>query len=93
MDLYILAANGTESNAAPRHHLQINNQFDTCCFFGINFLGYSKILTRYIRENALGNYSYHLDSDFVGHAYDFDLSGTVNKSLEISLIIASAVAH
>jgi hypothetical protein len=32
-DLYVMAANGSQPDGSPRKHLQINNQFDTCCFF------------------------------------------------------------
>ena len=94
LDLYILAANGTQPNGAKRQHLQINNQFDTCCFYGINFLGYTEVLTNYIVQNTLGNYRYYLDSAFVGHAYEMNISGTINNSLDIALHVAGAeVTH
>lgn len=70
LDLYILAANGSEPHGGARGHLQINNQFDSCCFFGMNFVGYEGVLESYIAEHRLGNYAYHLDTTFVGHGYD-----------------------
>jgi hypothetical protein len=70
LDLYILAANGSKPNGSNRRHLQINNQFDSCCFFGINFRSYESVLGSYISANRLGNYAYHLDTTFVGHGYD-----------------------
>jgi hypothetical protein len=70
-DLYVMAANGTQADGSPRKHLQINNQFDTCCFFGIAHQSYSDALAKYIAERKLGNYSYHLNTTFVGHGYDF----------------------
>lgn len=70
LDLYILAASGTAPNGVNRRHMQIDNQFDTCCFYGINFLGYVPVLSSYISQNNFGNYSYYLDTTFVGHGYD-----------------------
>jgi hypothetical protein len=67
MDLYVLAAYGV-----GRQHLQINNQFDTCCFFGVGYQAYAENLAAYIRSNHLGNYQYHLDSGFIGHGYHMD---------------------
>jgi hypothetical protein len=87
LDLYILAGNGIQPSGAQRQHIQINNQFDTCCFYGIDFLGYAGYLTAYMTDNALGNYRYILDSDFVGHGYDLDPGGTVNHTLNIALHI------
>ncbi|HEY6925495.1 MAG TPA: hypothetical protein VI653_18600, partial [Steroidobacteraceae bacterium] len=87
LDLYILAGNGTQPGNAQRQHMQINNQFDTCCFYGIDFLGYASYLTSYMTTNALGNYKYILDSDFVGHGYDLNPGETVNRTLDIALHI------
>jgi hypothetical protein len=70
VDLYIMAANGTQPDGTPRQHLQISNQFDTCCFFGISHQSYSDALTKYIAEQKLGNYSYHLNTKYIGHGYD-----------------------
>jgi hypothetical protein len=71
VDLYVMAASGTQPDGSPRKHLQINNQFDTCCFFGIDHQSYSDALAKYVTERQLGNYSYHLNTTFVGHGYDF----------------------
>jgi hypothetical protein len=67
MDLYVLASQGE-----GRQHLQINNQFDTCCFFGIDYRAYAENLAAYLHGNHLGNYRYHLDSRFIGHGYNVD---------------------
>ena len=85
LDLYILAANGTQPSGAKRQHLQINDQFDECCFFGINFLAYAGVLTNYMTQNSLGDYKYYLDSGFAGHGYHMNASETVNETLNIAL--------
>jgi hypothetical protein len=81
VDLYIMAANGTQPDGAARKHLQINNQFDTCCFFGITHQSYSGALADYIARRNLGDYSYRLNSTFVGHGYDFSKDTLVNHTL------------
>lgn len=81
VDLYIMAANGTEPDGTARKHLQINNQFDACCFFGITYQSYADALTKYVAERSLGDYSYHLNSTFVGHGYDFSKDTEVNHTL------------
>jgi hypothetical protein len=85
LDLYILAANGTQPSGGKRRHLQINDQFDKCCFFGINFLDYTGVLTNYVIQHNLGDYKYYLDSGFVGHGYHMNASETVNDTLNIAL--------
>jgi hypothetical protein len=65
LDLYIMASNGVN-----RQHLQINNQFDTCCFFGIAYSKYADHLSKLISEKKLGVYKYELDTGFVGHGYN-----------------------
>jgi hypothetical protein len=78
LDLYILdSARGP--GGGSRLHQQINNQFDVCCFYGINYTGYVPILSKYIAQNNLGNYEYQLDNSFVGHGYNF--KGVTNKTL------------
>lgn len=101
LDLYIMAANGTDPNGVHRRHMQINNQFDTCCFFGINFLGYVPTLSGYIAKNSLGNYKYYLNTTFVGHAYDLGYLngvavsnktlGTVRQIPAVTIILNSLV--
>ena len=81
VDLYIMAANGAQKDGTPRKHLQINNQFDACCFFGVTHQSYSEALTRYIAERRLGDYSYQLNSTFVGHGYDFSKETLTNRTL------------
>ena len=87
LDLYIMAANGTDPNGRYRRHMQINNQFDACCFYGINFLGYVPTLSNHIQQNSLGNYRYILDTTFVGHAYDLgSLNGAVVSNNTLSAV-------
>ncbi len=81
VDLYIMAANGTQQDGVPRKHVQINNQFDTCCFFGISYQSYADALTKYIAQRKLGDYSYRLDSSFVGHGYNVNKDAHVNHTL------------
>jgi hypothetical protein len=87
LDLYIMAANGTDPTGRYRRHMQINNQFDSCCFYGINFLGYVPTLSNHIQQNNLGNYRYILDTTFVGHAYDLgSLNGVVVNNNTLSTV-------
>lgn len=65
LDLYIMASNGP-----GRQHIQVNNQYDTCCFFGVTHRTYSDMLEAYISKLNLGHYKYVLDTHFVGHGYD-----------------------
>ena len=65
LDLYIMASDGP-----GRQHIQVNNQYDTCCFFGVTHRGYSDMLESYISQHNLGRYKYVLDTQFVGHGYD-----------------------
>jgi len=92
LDLYILAANGIQQSGAKRQHIQINNQFDSCCFFGINYQGYAGVLSNYMIHNSLGSYKYYLDSGFVGHGYHLQGSGgsMVNTTLNIVLHVPGA---
>lgn len=71
IDLYVMASGSAKGDGGPRQHLQINNQFDTCCFFGVSHRAYSAALADYIAERKLGHYSYHLNTTYVGHGYDF----------------------
>jgi hypothetical protein len=88
VDLYIMAANGAQKDGTPRKHLQINNQFDACCFFGIAHQSYSEALTKYIADKKLGDYSYRLNSRFVGHGYDFSKETQTNNTLTEAVLPA-----
>jgi hypothetical protein len=78
LDLYIMAATGLK-----RQHMQINNQFDSCCFFGVTFLTYAAYVSDLTAGNNLGNYKYYLDSSFLGHGYNISLAGkAANRTLE-----------
>ena len=70
LDLYIMAANGIQSSDVPRQHIQVNNQYDTCCFFGVTHRTYSDMLESYVNRLKLGRYSCVLNTHFVGHGYD-----------------------
>jgi hypothetical protein len=86
LDLYIMAASGDN-----RYHLQINNQFDTCCFFGITYLTYAGYLANLVNVNNLGKYEYYLDSTFVGHGYNVtDGAMPSNNTLDSVVIPAFA---
>jgi hypothetical protein len=78
LDLYIMAGSG-----ANRYHLQINNQFDSCCFFGTTYRTYAAYLSNFVNVHNLGRYEYYLDSSFVGHGYNI-AEGAMpsNKTLE-----------
>ena len=85
-DLYIMAADGSK-----RLHLQVNNQFDTCCFFGISYTKYAAYLSEYVTKHGLGAYRFHLDSAFVGHGYDATAGGApANNTLENVVLPAIA---
>jgi hypothetical protein len=79
LDLYILASSGI-----GRRHVQINNQFDTCCFYGTGLLDYAPLVSQQVVVNKLGSYQYYLDTTFVGHGYDVSVThrrGPRNNSL------------
>lgn len=85
-DLYIMAADG-----AKRLHLQVNNQFDTCCFFGISYTKYAAYLSEYVTKHGLGTYRFYLDSTFVGHGYDATAGGApANNTLDNVVLPAIA---
>ena len=69
LDLYIMASNG-RSNGLARQHIQVNNQYDTCCYFGVTHRTYSDMLENYVNQTRLGRYHYVLNTHFVGHGYD-----------------------
>ena len=62
--------------------------FDTCCFYGINILGYVPRLSNHIQQKSLGNYRYILDTTFVGHAYHLGyLNGLVVSNNTLSAVL------
>jgi hypothetical protein len=82
LDLYIMAAHG-----ANRRHVQINNQFDSCCFFGITFLKYANYISHLILKKKLGVYKYELDVGFVGHGYDVSTGAAPRNNTLNNLIL------
>jgi hypothetical protein len=82
LDLYIMAANG-----ANRQHLQINNQFDSCCFFGVAYAKYADYLSKLIVKKKLGVYRYELDTSFVGHGYNVSAGAMPRNNTLNNLIL------
>lgn len=82
LDLYIMASNG-----ANRQHLQINNQFDTCCFFGVAYSKYANYLSKWIVKKKLGIYKYELDTSFVGHGYNASVGAAPANNTLNTLIL------
>jgi hypothetical protein len=82
LDLYIMAANGPN-----RQHLQINNQFDTCCFFGIAYTKYANYLSKLIVKKKLGVYKYELDASFVGHGYNVSVGAAPANNTLNNLVL------
>lgn len=86
LDLYIMAATGSN-----RYHLQISNQFDSCCFFGVGYLTYAAYLTNLVNVNKLGNYEYYLDSTFAGHGYNMT-TGAMPSNNTLENVVLPAFA-
>jgi hypothetical protein len=63
-DLYIMAGSPGAGGAA-RGHLQLNQKYDTCCFYGERILQYADFLKGYVQSNSLGDYEYYLDNSYL----------------------------
>jgi dienelactone hydrolase len=61
LDLYILASYGP-----GRGHLQVLNQFDSCCFAGVRFLTYRDIVKSLVAPRR-GRFDVFLDSSHESH--------------------------
>lgn len=61
-ELYIMGAYGDS-----RSQLQIINQFDTCCFYGLHFQTYEQIVADRIRSLGQGEFAVYLDDSHKGH--------------------------
>jgi hypothetical protein len=61
-DLYVLGAYGR-----GRGQLQVLNQFDRCCFYGVGFLTYKDIVKNVVGTLGKGRYDVFLDSSHRSH--------------------------
>jgi len=62
LDLYILGGYGT-----GRTQIQILNQFDTCCFYGISYTTYEVTVSSTVRTLGYGQWKCVLDSSHKKH--------------------------
>ena len=62
MDLYILAAYGK-----GRRQIQLLNQFDTCCFYGIGFRTYETVVGDAVKKLRAGQWECVMDSSHKSH--------------------------
>jgi hypothetical protein len=57
MDLYALDGYG-----AGRNSIQLNNQYDNCCFYGISSATYSTNVHNAVASTGAGNWDFYLDT-------------------------------
>ena len=62
LDLYILAGYGE-----GREQIQVNNQFDSCCFSGINYTTYEDNVANAVDSLGEGKWSFALDTTHTSH--------------------------
>jgi hypothetical protein len=63
LDLYILGSYGR-----GRRQIQILNQFDPCCYGGVNYQTYEPHVVNAVSGLGFGSYSVHLDASHTQHA-------------------------
>lgn len=77
LDLYILAGYGE-----GREQIQVNNQFDSCCFSGINYLTYEDNVANAVDNLGAGKWSFVLDSTHSSHLVsEFTLNQVIAPAL------------
>jgi hypothetical protein len=62
LDLYILGAHGS-----GRRQIQLNSQFDSCCFYGLGFLSYDGAVIDTVSGLGKGRWEYVLDTTHKSH--------------------------
>jgi len=62
LDLYILGAHGP-----GRRQIQLNSQFDSCCFYGLGFLSYDEAVMDALARLGKGHWEYVLDTTHKSH--------------------------
>lgn len=71
-DLYLLGA--TEG----REQVQINNQYDECCFYGVSGWLYAPV----VRQAASGEWSFHLDASHRKHLISSEAMVVIDELLD-----------
>jgi len=59
LELYLMASYGE-----GRKHFQINNQYDPCCYYGINALTYKDVVERRMAKLGVGKYELIIDKNY-----------------------------
>jgi len=78
LDLYILGSTGSR-----RAQLQVLNQFDTCCFYGVRYRTYDTIVEGIVKSMRGGKFDVFLDSSHVSHLIsDFALETAILPFLD-----------
>jgi len=62
LDLYILAGYGE-----GREQIQVLNQYDSCCFWGVNYTTYEENVVDAVENLGAGEWSFRLDSTHSSH--------------------------
>ena len=62
LDLYTLDAYGK-----GRRHIQINNQYDSCCFYGVSHTTWVDNVKKAVTATGAGTYDFYLDSTHRQH--------------------------
>jgi hypothetical protein len=62
LDLYILGAYGP-----GRRQIQLNSQFDSCCFYGLGYLSYAPAVMDTVSSLGKGHWEYVLDTTHRSH--------------------------
>lgn len=79
LDLYILAGYGQ-----GREQIQVLNQFDTCCFYGVEYTTYEKRVADTVDRLGLGKWRVVLDKTHKSHIVSpFVLKNVIAKAVEL----------
>ena len=77
LDLYILGAHG-----AGRQRAQILNQFDPCCYGGINYQTYAGFVEAAVANVGLGSQFVYLDTESPEHSVSPDVLRNFNLRVD-----------
>jgi hypothetical protein len=80
LDLYVLGAYG-----AGRKQIQVNNQYDSCCFYGVSHTTWVNNVKGAVASTGAGIYDYYLDT--LPHSHQIS-SNAIYKVIDPALGIA-----
>lgn len=82
LDLYVLDACGK-----GRRHIQLDNQYDSCCFYGVFHLTWTANVGKAVSSTGAGDYSFYLDPTHRQHQIS---SHAIEKAIDPALGIRAA---